>query len=335
VDRSELVIVALPVEDDYVRKISSETEPHLTILYLGNQDYDASQMELLSGYIEHAASSMRPFFLDVKDRGVLGDKNADVLFFDKTCCKTVERFRNQLLSNDLIRIAYESTEQFPEWTPHLTLGYPTTPAKKDDREHPVFSMVQFDRVALWVDDSIGPTFKLEYPVYDMEVAMSHVARGRTAMNDILAHHGVKGMKWGVRKSDGGSGGSASSDDAREFEKNSKRIQTHGTRSLSNKELQSVLNRMNMENQYHNLLGQNRDVVDSGYTQAKKILNYGKTIEEARKFLETPTGKRIKSGIFAAATVGAAYATGGASSAAAAGAQVAVRRASNHYTNTGN
>lgn len=333
-DRSQLVVVALPCEEDYVRKISSEPEPHLTLLYLGEQDYDVSQMEMLAGYIEHAASTLCPFYLTVESRGTLGDKDADVLFFNNSWSKNVERFRSQLLSNDLVRIAYESAEQFPEWKPHLTLGYPATPAKKDDREYPRFTEVMFDHIALWVGDSVGPTFKLKYPDHNTEVAMSQIARGSAAVDELI-HYGVKGMKWGVRKSDSVSGGSTRSEDAREFERNTRRIQAHGTRSLSNRELQSVLIRMNMENQYHNMLGQNRDLLDSGQQTAKKIIGLGKTIEDARKFLNTPTGQLIKKGLVTAATVGAAYATGGTSAAATAGAQVVVRKASNHFTNVGN
>jgi ribosomal protein S18 acetylase RimI-like enzyme/2'-5' RNA ligase len=546
---TSFVVVALPSENDNIAKYSSEKKPHLTLCYLDGSKFDSSQLELAMGYVQHAASELSPFMLHVEERGTLGDKNADVLFFEKSWSKNIARFRDSLLRNDLMMTAYQSADQFPQWTPHLTMGYPETPAKKYDREDDGFSYVNFDRIAFWMGDSEGPEFKLKYPDDGMELAMSQIDRGRAALSSVLshadsgfnledeyggfldfleknlseldgapvehsgvkgmkwgirkdrssstreplkslgpdsvsrktasgetitlkkvppskihkvmgriskgyrdgyskqasltildgsgkkvgdanvtkksdeelnlewlgidksargkgyatavmkagrdfgkqqgfkrmtlevpghspdarhiyeklgfkvtkeaestddfwggltemayefdatqsvlAHYGVKGMKWGVTRSDSGSSGGTRSEDARDFEKNNKKIQTHGTKALSNKELQSVLNRMNMENQYHNLASSNRDLVDSGHDQVKKILKIGKTVEEARKFLNTPTGQAIKTGLFGAATVGAAYATGGASSAAAAGAQVAVRRMGNHFTNVGN
>ena len=335
-DGTSYVVVALPSENDLVNKFSSEKKPHLTLCYLDGSKFDSAQLELVMGYVQHAAEELSPFMLHVEERGTLGDKNADVLFFDKNYwSKNIAMFRDNLLRNDLIMSAYQSADQFPQWTPHLTMGYPETPAKKDDREDPGFRYVNFDRIAFWTGDSDGPEFKLRYRDYDnMEVAMSQIDRGRSAMGDVLSHYGVKGMKWGVTRSDSGKSASRS-EDARDFERNTKKIQSHGTQALSNKEFQSVLNRMNMENQFHNLTKDNKDLLDNGHQQVKKILKIGKTVEEARKFLDTPTGKAVKNGLFTAATVGAAYATGGASSAAAAGTQVAVRKFSNHFTNVGN
>jgi 2'-5' RNA ligase len=303
--------------------VSSEKEPHLTLCYLGNPGYDQEQLTRIEEYIEHASTLLNRFTLEVERRGVLGDKDADVLFFYKDYARQIDTFRTQLLRQPLISAAYNAEDQYENWTPHLTLGYPETPAKKppNDRDAGI-TFVEFDRIALWTQDSAGPTFQLKPYRYDMEVAMSS-----------LTHYGVKGMKWGVHR-DNPSGGSSRprlSEDAREVVKASNKIQTHGTGSLSNKELQSVISRMNLENQYHNLTSQNHDQLDVGLKTANKILKIGKTVEDVRRFMDTPTGKVIAGGI----KVGTAYFTGGGSAAAAAGAQVAVRRMNNHYTNTGN
>lgn len=101
----------------------------------------------------------------------------------------------------------------------------------------------------------------------------------------LFHYGIKGMKWGVRRKEGPDGtvGSANraakkaqreekreekraakqkeaeenwkkptSEDARVASNSRERVGKHGTDALSNKELQGLVNRMNLEQQYTNL-----------------------------------------------------------------------------------
>lgn len=243
----QLVIVALPSEDDRVRKVSSEKELHLTLLYLGKNEFDSSQLTLIEGYVEHAASFLPPFFLDVESRGELGDKKADVLFFNKKWTKEIEEFRGNLLRNDLISTAHDSTEQFPEWIPHLTMGFPNAPAKKDEQ----FWGVSFDRVALWIGDSTGPTFQLKFKDYDVEVSMSQTERDRTTMDGLLKHYGIKGMKWGVRRTNpSGASSTPRSDDKKSADATAAKIKTGGTKSLSNKELQDFLTRMDLERRYN-------------------------------------------------------------------------------------
>jgi hypothetical protein len=115
------------------------------------------------------------------------------------------------------------------------------------------------------------------------------------IDEFLAHHGVKGMKWGVRKlrtvyglPPGGRGtprkgtspsralGTArhpvSPEAARAIDLQ-KRVRKSGTRSLSNQELQDLVTRMNIESQYRNL---NQRQVNAGRKIAGDILlNSGK------------------------------------------------------------
>jgi len=268
-----VAIVAIPSQDDYVWKISSEKVPHMTMLFLGELT-DPEVLTRIEQYVEHVAStSMHPFGMSVDYRGELGPDNADVLFFENDYGKMVKNARSYMLDNADILQAYNSTEQYPEWTPHLTLGYPTAPAKPDDRDYPGIHWVNFDRIALWVDNYDGPEFRLKHDDHAMEVSMSEAdsnslmhadqtvqdvvnsmstdqrdllnlivgaaVEGETlppdanvihsydamsnqqkdvidfivsgvltpddsmqqsdAVGEFLAHHGVKGMKWGVRK----------------------------------------------------------------------------------------------------------------------------------------
>lgn len=195
-----LVIVAIPREDDPVWKYSSEKKPHCTLLFLGENQ---SQSMEIAAFLQHAVTiwDRGPFGLSVDHRGTLGDDEADVLFFRKDwSTKELASFRSTLLKHNPIRDAYDSVEQFPEWNPHLTMGYPSTPAKKDDRDYPGFHWVEFDRIALWTGDYEGPEFRLEYN-YDLasEVMMSELAEKGA---DFMKHYGVKGMRWGVRRQRG-------------------------------------------------------------------------------------------------------------------------------------
>ena len=74
------------------------------------------------------------------------------------------------------------------------------------------------------------------------------------VDDILAHFGVKGMKWGVRKLSGGVGigrreKPAPSEDRIKADQAKAKIGRRGnTDPLTNKELQTLITRMNLEQQ---------------------------------------------------------------------------------------
>jgi hypothetical protein len=67
------------------------------------------------------------------------------------------------------------------------------------------------------------------------------------LDAILAHHGVKGMRWGTRRAST----PASEDHARAADAKA-RAKSDGVKTLSNKELQDAINRMNLEQQYNRL-----------------------------------------------------------------------------------
>ena len=200
---SNLVIVAIPDENDRVWKISSEKVPHLTLLFLGDADKVAN-LEQIVLFVEHAANTtLRRFYLPVDHRGELGADQADVIFFKKGRFdyKVIRDFRASLLQDNNIKTAYDSATQFDgPWNPHLTLGYPAAPAEPDDEDYRLYD-VCFNKIAVWTGDFEGPEFLLKDYMDDFEAM--EVAPMDVAMSDIrqpnLEHYGTKGMKWGVRK----------------------------------------------------------------------------------------------------------------------------------------
>ena len=156
-------------------------------------------------------------------------------------------------------------------------------------------------------------------------------------DDVLAHYGIKGMKWGVRRKSSADSASKTpvSADAKRSMDIKKQAKNDGLKTLSNKDLQDFITRKNLEKQYKQLKRET-DALDRGNKHIQKALKLGKTLNDVKNFLDSPAGKTIKLGFKVAgtaATVGAAYATGGTSAAAGAAAKVAIRTAANRYANT--
>jgi hypothetical protein len=112
--------------------------------------------------------------------------------------------------------------------------------------------------------------------------------------DVLLHYGKKGMKWGERRAAGranstqtsshGGGNNArkygaASEDARRAAAGRQSIKKSGVHSLSNKELQEVVTRMNLEQQYVRLSTpqkkQGKSFVDEAITNVPKLIGAAK------------------------------------------------------------
>lgn len=312
-----IVIVAIPSSDDYVWKLSSEKVPHMTLLYI--DELDADKAKHVVEHLQHVANtSLHRFGMNVDRRGVLGAENADVLFFEREFMESINLARIQMLQDDVIREAYDAVEQYPEWTPHLTLGYPETPAKVDDRDYPGVHWVNFDKIALWTDEYGG--FDIELNAHNTQpIAMSVKDR----VEAVLAHHGVKGMKWGVTRKKSSSSSSSSETTAKPKPKKNDipegkptigksgritkapeaKVVAKKRTELSDEELRSRINRINMEQQYSKLTAPapsksavGRKIVtdillDVGKQQAKVVLNGIATKELAKRGIVAPKKKK--------------------------------------------
>lgn len=68
----------------------------------------------------------------------------------------------------------------------------------------------------------------------------------SALIDILAHYGVKGMRWGVKKTTTSHPDSSDHKTAQSIKLKGRQS---GTRALSNKEIQDYMARLNLEKQF--------------------------------------------------------------------------------------
>lgn len=81
-------------------------------------------------------------------------------------------------------------------------------------------------------------------------------------SDFLQHYGIKGMRWGVRRSEkqlakARAAEQADADDAARAKEVAKKIQSAGgrTSSISNADMQLLIKRMNLERNYKNMMAQ--------------------------------------------------------------------------------
>ncbi len=99
--------------------------------------------------------------------------------------------------------------------------------------------------------------------------------------DFLEHHGVKGMKWGVRNKK--SRVKKLSTD----HKTAANLRKKKPHELSNKQLQKVNARMNLEQNYRRL---NPGKVEAGHRAVKGLLGVATTATTAYTLIKSPAGQ---------------------------------------------
>ena len=94
---------------------------------------------------------------------------------------------------------------------------------------------------------------------------------RNVTENELYHYGIKGMKWGIRRTDAQLARARKKAPHEDFKKaHSKK----SVKSMSDQELRERLNRLNMEEQYAKL---NPSTVSRGKDMTSKILKAGTTV----------------------------------------------------------
>jgi hypothetical protein len=129
--------------------------------------------------------------------------------------------------------------------------------------------------------------------------------GAESVPGFMAHHGVKGMRWGVRKSEssGSSAPSHASQDHLVVEAHKARAKEHGVQALSNHDLQTVLTRADLESRFNNHKKNEKNSFDKSHGHIKRIISVGKTINDIHNTVNGPVGKAIKTAYKAKKVVG--------------------------------
>lgn len=107
----------------------------------------------------------------------------------------------------------------------------------------------------------------------------------------LAHFGVKGMKWGVRRSR--EERAAAAEDAVRARQTQAKINKGGVASVESKDLQDLINRMRLEQDYARLKGSETSKLDSGHNKVKKLVDLAKTAQEVHKVATSPFGRALE------------------------------------------
>lgn len=117
----------------------------------------------------------------------------------------------------------------------------------------------------------------------------------SALDDVLEHYGTKGMKWGVRKNRSGGRNvdlkRVSSPPVSEDFLTARQLQSRHPATLSNKELKTLNERLNLEQNWAKM---NPTTLERGRKAVKSIINDADTARKAwNLYVMTPQGKRTQ------------------------------------------
>lgn len=194
--KTTAVVVALPSDLDPIRLVG-DGDKHATLLFFGDvSTLPPGSKEIITKALAQVTNIFTPFAESIVGTQRLGSDvpPALVAMLSGNCLSSI---RDSLLINQAVSDYLNNATQYPSYTPHVTLGYPDY-ASEQALQEKVASLfrIKFDRLALWWGDE-----HIEYPLNQNDnIPMDSVAMSDDA-DEFFEHHGVKGMKWGVRRTD--------------------------------------------------------------------------------------------------------------------------------------
>lgn len=185
------IIGLLPAKGDPIVAASSEPA-HITMLWFGEaDDLSKEDVQIIAGAAaDWAEKADGPITASVESRGVLGDDGADVVFVDG---EGLRAFRDGMAADERLSEIMARVKQYDTWKPHVTLGYPETPALAEyDGDS-----VTFDRLVIWVGTQ---TAELalgggEEPPVDEETKVDETEPGDEEMAAALEEVGGDPVPW--------------------------------------------------------------------------------------------------------------------------------------------
>lgn len=289
---TQAVIVATPLAMDPIRLVGDE-EKHATVLYFGEtSSLPVAAKPVLLETLQQVSLMVEPFGERITEISRLGEDDPPALVA-KLTGNYLSNIREILQVNPDVKGYLSNAQQHDGYTPHVTLAYPDYKGEADLRQKMItLRRIGFDHLSLWWN-SERHEFPLNYR-FGEDVPES-AGWSEDLVNKYLEHHGVKGMRWGVRRTktelEAPSEEAASTAATRARTSEAK----GSTHALTNQELKDAITRMNLERQYSQL------------TAAPK--SKGKVFAE--KMMKDPkVRKKAIAGATTAATTGyAAYALG--------------------------
>lgn len=139
-------VMLIPSTGDPIVAASSEIA-HATVAWLGEaEDITPEELDAIREEVSaYTAGLDGPIVAPVTSVGPLGDDGAEVAFLEPT--EPLVAMRDGLLAaSPTLSAVMARVEQFPEWTPHVTLSYPDRPARAEYSG----TEVSFGGVGLWV-----------------------------------------------------------------------------------------------------------------------------------------------------------------------------------------
>jgi hypothetical protein len=123
---------------------------------------------------------------------------------------------------------------------------------------------------------------------DRSILAGRVVGEPKVLGDVLSHYGVKGMKWGVRRDNPSGGKPAVSSDHETAKAAKAKVKAGGLKSLTNEELKTYLERMDLEKRYKK--GNPGPKEEAGKFIKDVLLQIGK--EETKKYAAKQLAKAL-------------------------------------------